>query len=208
MKADLGGLDQGQLELWPELRATPSEFVLYGGVALTLRFNHRHSADFDFFCRQGFDPQELLERVPYLDGAAVLQLSENTLTCLLQRNKPVKISFFGLPKFGRAAEPEIEEETSLRIASTLDIAATKASVIQKRAAVRDYLDMDVLLTRAGLRLPKILAAASQVYGGAFNPHITLKAMAYFDEGELVTLPDETKGRLREAVRQAELEELL
>lgn len=187
MKANLDGLDPGQRELWPELARTPGDFVLYGGVALSLRYNHRHSADFDFFCRQTFDPQELKEGIPYLASASVLQLRENTLTCLIQRAKPVKLSFFGLPRFGQAEAPEVEEGIGLKIASTLDIAATKASVLQKRSASRDYLDMDVLLTRAHLKLPQILKAASLVYGSSFNPHITLKALAYFGDGDLGSL---------------------
>lgn len=205
MKADLRGLDEGQLKLWPELEDTPPEFVLYGGVALTIRFHHRLSADFDFFCRAEFDPQELFERVTYLKGAQALQLGPNTLTCLVRRDKPVKISFFGLPTLGQAAEPETESTTGLRVASTLDIAATKASTIQKRAAVRDYLDMDLLLTEAGLQLPSVLRAACLVYGPAFNPHITLKALSYFQDGDLAKIPAQVKARLQYAVRQAELE---
>ena len=203
MKADLGGLDGGQLELWHELVATPAEFVLYGGVALTLRFRHRYSSDFDFFSQQEFDPHELMERLPYLNGARVLQLSANTLTCLVQRQKPVKLSFFGLPRLRRVAEPEVEEQTGLRVASTLDVAATEASVIQKRAAIRDYMDMDVLLTRG----QAILEAAVLVYGTGFNPHITLKAMSFFDDGDLASLPEEVKARLLQAVDQVELENL-
>ena len=205
MKADLGGLDEGQLKLWPELEQTPPEFVLYGGVALTIRFRHRLSADFDFFCRAEFDPQELFERVGYLKGGQALQLGPNTLTCLVHRDKPVKISYFGLPTLGQAAEPEKEDTTGLRVASTLDIAATKASTIQKRAAIRDYLDMDLLVTEGDLRLPSILKAACLVYGPVFNPHITLKALSYFQDGDLATIPAQVRTRLQEAVRQAELE---
>ena len=207
MKVDLEGLETGQRHLWPELSGTPPEFVLYGGVALTLRFRHRHSSDFDFFCWQDFDPHELLERVPYLEGARVLQLSENTLTCLVQREKPVKLSFFGVPKLGQVGVPEIEEQTGLRIASILDIAATKASVIQKRAASRDYLDMHLLLTEGGLALEAILAAAGRVYGPIFNPQITLKAMSYFADGDLSSLPEHVKMRLQDEVRCLGLENL-
>ncbi|MBT9586566.1 nucleotidyl transferase AbiEii/AbiGii toxin family protein [bacterium] len=207
MKADLRGLDKGQLGLWPDLAQTPPEFVLYGGVALTLRFNHRHSADFDFFCWQEFDPQQLLARIPYLEEAHVLQMSTNTLTCLVHRENPVKLSFFGLPKLGQADEPETEEQTGLRVASLLDVAATKASVIQKRAAARDYLDMDILLTRGKLRLPAILSAAGQVYGRAFNPQISLKALTFFQDGDLPALSTELKARLRDAVVKADQEML-
>lgn len=205
MQADLGGLDSGQRLLWPELAHTPPEFILYGGVALTLRFRHRHSADFDFFCWRDFDPQELLGRVPYLEGARVLQMSANTLTCLVERKKPIKLSYLRVPKLGRVGDMEIEDQIGLRIASLLDVAATKASVIQKRAASRDYIDMYLLLTEGKLALPAILSAAATVYGPVFNPHITLKAMSYFADGDLSTLSEKVKLRLQDEVHRTDLE---
>lgn len=80
-------------------------------------------------------------------------------------------------------------------------------MIQKRAASRDYLDMDVLLNEGQLDLAVILRSARQVYGNVFNPHITLKAMSYFDDGDLTTLADDVRARLQEAVRRASLEDL-
>lgn len=204
MRANLDGLDAGQRELWPELAQLPQTFVLYGGVALTLRFNHRRSSDFDFFASERFDPQKLYSSLPFLADAEVRQSSPGTLTCLVARTTPVKISFFGVPELGRVGEPEIEDETGLQLASLLDIAATKASVVQKRALARDYIDLDILLTRGQLSLDSILSAARQIYGRAFNPQITLKALSYFGDGDLPKLAPELQARLREAVRATRL----
>lgn len=207
MKADLSSLDDSQRQLWPALNQTPPEFVLYGGIALSIRFGHRASADFDFFSREGFDPDDVLDRIPYLEDAQVLQRAANTLTCQVHYETPVKLSFFGLPHLGVASPPDIEEQTGLRVASLLDIAATKASTIQKRAAARDYIDLDLLLTRAGLQLHDILKAGEVVYGNRFNPHITLKALSFFDDGDLPALSEDIKGRLQEAVTKLDLEKL-
>ena len=46
-------------------------------------------------------------------------------------------------------------------------------------------------------LPTILAAASIVYGGTFNPLITLKALSYFDD--VPALPPDTRERLAHVV---------
>ena len=54
-------LTDSQRELWPELDAVPSDFVLYGGTALALQLGHRVSEDFDFFSSAGFDPGVLQE---------------------------------------------------------------------------------------------------------------------------------------------------
>ncbi|MBI2192861.1 MAG: hypothetical protein HYU36_12855 [Planctomycetes bacterium] len=40
-----------------------------------------------------------------------------------------------------------------------------------------------------------LGAARALYGPPFNPAITLKALAYFQDGGLASLPDEVKSLL-------------
>lgn len=204
MRANLQTLDPAQRALWPELVDTPPEFVLYGGVALSLRFAHRASRDFDFFARCCIDPESLLQQVPYLKGAKVLQLAPNTLICLVERGGPVHLSFFGLPHFGQAQPPETEVSNRLQIASLLDIAATKASTIQKRAFARDYLDLDLILCRADYSLTRVLLAARILYGPHYNPHVTLKALSYFEDGDLATLSGEVRARLHLAVALVDL----
>lgn len=82
------------------------------------------------------------------------------------------------------------------MASLLDIAGTKVAVVQKRAEKKDYLDIDVLL-RHGIDLPTALAAGRVIYGRSFNPMITLKALAFYDD--LPTLPTDVRERLSAAV---------
>src|SRR5208337_1585729 len=88
-------LPPAQKRLWSELDATPKTFVLYGGTALALRLGHRQSEDFDFFSSQSFISEELLAGLSYLENATAVKLAENTLTCQVQRQGPVLISFFG-----------------------------------------------------------------------------------------------------------------
>ncbi len=88
----------------------------------------------------------------------------------------------------------------------MDLAGTKAAVVQQRAEAKDYLDLDALL-RHGVGLPTALAAAAAIYGHGFNPQITLKALSYFDEGDLQALPAELKGRLLRAVAAVDLDAL-
>ena len=82
------------------------------------------------------------------------------------------------------------------MASLLDIAGTKVAVVQKRAEEKDYLDIDALL-RHGIDLPTALASGRVVYGRSFNPMITLKALAFYDD--LPTLPADVRKRLSAAV---------
>ncbi len=185
-----------QLRLWPELDATPETFTLYGGTALALHFGHRTSVDFDFFSNQPFDPDELAAALPYLQGAERVQVAPNTLTCRVERDGPVLISFFGALGLGQVTPHDQAEGRSISIASLLDIAGTKVAVVQKRAEVKDYLDIDALLQQ-GIDLPNALAAGNIVYGRSFNPMITLKALSFFDD--LPTLSADVRNRLCIAV---------
>ena len=195
-KPNLTILPPPQLQLWPELDATPEHFTLYGGTALALRLGHRASVDFDFFSNQPFDPDELAAAVPYLKGAERVQVAPNTLKCRIERDGPVLVSFFGGLGLGQAAPRDQVEGKRFYVASLLDIAGTKVAVVQKRAEAKDYLDIDVLIQH-GIDLPTALAAGRIVYGRSFNPMITLKALSFFDD--LPTLPVEVRRRLSAAV---------
>lgn len=200
-------LPPAQQRLWPELEGTPRHFVLYGGTALALRLGHRRSEDFDFFSSAPVDSTRLLRAVPYLGGAEVLQRSPDTLTCLVDRDGPVRVSFFGSLTLRRVADPETLAAPAITIASLLDLAATKVEVVQARAAAKDYLDLDALFHRAGVSLADALGAAAAVFGPAFNPLLTVKALCFFGDGDLATLPADVRRRLLDAASAVDLERL-
>ena len=185
-----------QLRLWQELDATPDSFTLYGGTALALRLGHRSSVDFDFFSNQPFDPDDLAVSIPYLKRAERVRVAPNTLTCRVERDGPVLVSFFGGLGLGQAAPRDQAQGRVLYVAAVLDIAGTKVAVVQKRAEAKDYLDIDALLQH-GIDLPTALAAGRVVYGRSFNPMITLKALSIFDD--VPTLPADVRKRLSAAV---------
>jgi hypothetical protein len=188
-----------QRVLWSELTGIPSGFVLYGGTALALRLGHRTSEDFDFFSNESFRPDDLERRVDLLTGAPRLQSSPNTLVAQVDRNGPVKLSFFGGLSLRRVYDPEPVEGNGLLIASLLDLAATKVKVVQDRAEAKDYIDLSRLLEE-GVELSQALGAAQAVYGGSFNPLLSLKALTYFDDGDLRALPESVRSRLVQGVQ--------
>jgi len=77
--------------LWPKLRQVPPAFVLYGGTAIALQLGHRQSLDFDFFSSDSVIPEQLLEHIPFLARAKILQNERQTLTV-------------ALPKIGRTSD--------------------------------------------------------------------------------------------------------
>jgi hypothetical protein len=142
-----------------------------------------------------------------LSGAKVVQRERNTLSAIVERGGRVMLSFFGVPALPRLAPPQVSMDNKLKIASLLDLAGTKASVLQVRAEAKDYIDMDALMTLGKISLPTALAAARKLYGSSFNPEVTLKALSYFGDGNLANLPEDVKHRLVAAAREVDLERL-
>jgi hypothetical protein len=193
-------LGSAQRHLWGRLSETSPTFVLYGGTALALRLGHRMSVDFDFFSSVGFHPDAIERQMSYLAGAERLQAQRDTLVALVATpHGPVKVSYFGGLPLARVAPPEEVEPGGVRVASLTDLAATKFKVVQDRAELKDYQDM-VAILRAGLPLVAVARAALAVYRDALNPLISLKALVYFDEGDVRGLDAEDRRVLTDAVR--------
>ena len=60
---------------------------------------------------------------------------------------------------------------------------------------------------SGVDLPTVLVAGRAIHGAQFNPQSTLKALSYFEDGNLRRLPEPVKDRLRQAVRDVDLDRL-
>jgi Nucleotidyl transferase AbiEii toxin, Type IV TA system len=200
-------LPKAQRRLWDELVTVPAEFVLYGGTAIALHLGHRRSVDFDFFANQPFDPEKLTASIPFMAAATITQREANTLSGIVDRGGPVKVSFFGVPGIARLAPPHIAPDNGLQVATLLDLAGTKAAVVQYRPEAKDYADIDAILRDGRIDLPTALASAQAIYGPQFNPQITLKALSSFNEGNLRRLPKATKDRLAKAAREVDLDRL-
>jgi hypothetical protein len=150
--------------VWDELAEVPSEFVLYRRTAIALHLGHRQSVDFDFFGDRPLDPDRLALGIRFLAGATITQRAPNTLGCVVDRDGPVRLSFFGLPDLVRLRPPLVAPDNGVRVASLLDLAGTKASVVQMRAEAKDYIDIDALLMDGRIDLPAALASARDLWG--------------------------------------------
>lgn len=197
-------LPPAQRLLWPELTAIPRKFVLYGGTALALRLGHRQSVDFDFFSNEPFEPAQLLSELS-LRESRVDQRGNNTLSVVVDKTGPVKLSFFGDVGMNRVHDPDLADN-SLQIASLLDLTATKLKTIQQRAEAKDYRDVAAAL-QTGIKLEEALAAAMAVFGRRFNAIAALKALTYFKDGNLLSTPAGMQKQLLTAVSAVDLDSL-
>ena len=193
----LDTLPAAQRGLWPKLGPTIQDFVLYGGTALALQVGGRQSIDFDFFTPSVVSPEDLLARFSFLQGAVLIQRATSTASFLLNCPDPVKISFFGSLEIGRVDEPSVFADNGVVAAGLLDLAAQKVKVVQVRAESKDYIDLCTLISQ-GVSLAQALGAAQALYPG-FNPMITLKALTFFNDGDLRTLERAYRDQLTAAV---------
>lgn len=187
-------LPEAQRRLWPHLASLKEHFVLYGGTAVALRLGHRDSVDFDFFCTDNLNIDGLFAEHNFLSGSEVLQREPDTLTVSVDAGSPVKVSLFGGIRFGRVGAPDLTPDGCIRVASLLDLLATKLKVLLQRIEIKDYLDIDAIL-ETGLPLEDGLGAARTLYGNAFPPMECVKALTYFEEGAARNLPQATRRNL-------------
>ncbi len=171
-------------------------FVLYGGTAIALRLGHRHSVDFDFFTHLPLDRATLKRSLPWFDSSAVLQDEPESLTVLSPEG--VKVSFFGGLKVGHIGEPVASEDGVIIAASLEDLLAFKLKLVVQRVEAKDYLDVAAIL-RSGVPLERGLAAAETLFAPDLPPMVVLKALTYFEGGDLSSLPDDVREVLCSAV---------
>jgi hypothetical protein len=192
-------LPQAQRLLWPDLQpAAALGFALYGGTAIALRLGHRTSIDFDFFCATPLDRSALLSTMPFLKAAQVLQDRPDTLTFLVAprrgSNDTVKLSFFGSITFGRVGVPQWTSDRVAQVASPEDLLGTKLNVILQRVESKDYIDIEAIL-ESGTSLTFGLGIARALFGSTFQPSECIKALVYFEGGDLEFLSRQVKDRL-------------
>ena len=154
LEPKLDVLPPAQKEIWMRLAPAPQlGFVLYGGTAIALHLGHRESLDFDFFRFEPLDKDQIRTAFRFINAAAVLQDTPDTLVMLAEMpSGPVKVSFFGGIGFGRVNDPLRTGDDILLVASLDDLMATKLKATLDRAEAKDYRDIAAMIS-AGVSLP-------------------------------------------------------
>ena len=190
-------LPKAQQEIWPLLAPAPQlSFVLYAGTAVALYLGHRVSVDFDFFRAAPLDKKAIEKSFAFMRDAQTIQEDENTLVVVASMpSGPVKVSFFGGMTLGRINEPLRTKDSKLLVASMEDLLVTKLKAILDRAEEKDYRDISAILS-TGISLEKALGAFAKIYGK--DPGLPLRAMGYFKDGDLPSLPKTDQNIIRAA----------
>lgn len=186
-----------QREMWPHLSpASNLSFVLYGGTAVALHLGHRTSIDFDFFKAEPLEKGEIEASFPFVRNARTIQEDKNTLVLNVPMpSGSVKLSFFGGLALGRINDPLRTRDGVLLVASLEDLLATKLKAILDRAEAKDYRDIVAMLT-AGVSLEKALGTFAKMYRR--DPALPLRAIGFFNDGDLPSLSKPDQALLRTA----------
>ena len=105
------------------------------------------------------------------------------------------------------AQSHLTSGDGIKVGSLLELAGMKAAVVQQRAEAKDYLDIDAILADGRIDLSMALASAKGIYGRQFNPLLTLKALSFFEDGDLPQLSLAVRERLASAARRVDLDRL-
>ena len=207
LEPKLGVLPQAQREIWTSLAPAPNlNFVLYGGTAVALHLGHRESLDFDFFRSEPLDKDRIRAAFGFIEGAAILQDTPDTLVVGAEMpSGSVKVSFGGIG-FGRVNDPLQTRDGTLLVASLDDLMATKLKATLDRAEAKDYRDIAEMIS-AGVSLPAGVSAFSAMFKG--EPSQVLRSIGYFEDGDLDMLAPTDRALLRNARdRVAELPDVV
>lgn len=171
-------------------------FVLYGGTAVALHLGHRASEDFDFFNATPLSKHDIDASFVFMASARTIQEDRNTLVVsATMPSGPVKVSFFGGMAIGRINAPLQTSAGALLVASLEDLLTTKLKAILDRAEAKDYRDIAAMLS-AGVSLERGLGAFTKMYGK--DPGLPLRAIGFFNDGDLPSLPKRDQDILRAA----------
>ncbi len=190
-------LPPAQQEIWSQLSPAPNlSFVLYGGTAVALHLGHRVSVDFDFFKAEPLDKRKIEASFGFMSKARTIQEDEGTLVVdVPMPSGHVKVAFFGGLAIGRVNDPLLTNDQVLLVASLEDLLATKLKAILDRAEAKDYRDISSMLT-AGVSLERALGAFAKMYRK--DPGLPLRAIGFFQDGDLPSLPKADQELLRSA----------
>ena len=170
-------LDSKRQKLLPYFHKLPSQFYLAGGTGLALQLGHRLSDDFDFFCQEAFDTQQLYEQLTddiFTDcSLTIVQESTNTLDVLTENQ--IKLSFI---RYRYPLQYKLIETEFFLLADLRDIAPMKVIAANQRATPKDYFDLYCLLEKVSLK--EIFEVAEKKYP-QFNPILYLKGLTYFED---------------------------
>jgi len=158
------------------------QFYLAGGTAIALHLGHRFSFDLDFFSKEHFSIDVVLQTLRALGQIETFQATADTFNGRLNGHR---ISFFIYPY--PVLEP-FAGYAGVQIASLADLAAMKVDAITRRGTKRDFVDLYFICQRI-FPLDKALELYFQKFKDYnISPVHVFKSLVYFGDAEKDDMP--------------------
>jgi len=193
---DLGILSQKQNEVLERLKKSVISnklfrnlFYLAGGTGLALILAHRKSDDFDFFSKEKFSTEKLLEIIIESFGEDKVILSEIKDDTLIVFLTNIQVAFF---QYNYSLLKPLIKKDRLNIASIEDILTMKVIAIIQRGTKKDFIDLWTIMKEKKYSLKDIFIFCKTKYRNAFSESIALKALTYFQDAEEEETPEGIK----------------
>lgn len=171
-------------------------FALVGGTALALRYGHRTSVDLDLFFHEKFNHDFIVEALESEFKNQFTYKKQHTqfgIFCFIEN---VKVDIVHYPHLPIAA---IETTGTVRMYSSIDIAAMKIQAILGRGKKKDFWDLNELLQHYSLQ--QIISWHKQKFPnqmlGISIPH----ALTYFTDADESEAPVSFKKQTWESVKK-------
>jgi hypothetical protein len=174
-----------------------SGFYLVGGTALALQIGHRISVDFDLFSNKEI-PRNLIKKVKRVFEGFDIKVIINNPDQLAVKINNVKIDFVNYPFAPILGFISFQ---GINILKVPEIAAMKAHTLDRRPALKDYVDLYFILKEKHLDLKKIINLADKKYREEFNARLFLEQLIYLED-----VRDAKINFLERAVSKKELQE--
>lgn len=126
-----------------------SKFYFTGGTALSLHYlQHRQSVDLDFFSKDKFDPQVILDTITtwgkelnfITDYLAIEKTQIFNLTFLDKQTTKIDFGFY---PYKQVEECRVIDD--IKVDPLIDIAVNKLLAVEQRTEVKDFVDLYFLL---------------------------------------------------------------
>jgi hypothetical protein len=159
---------------------------------------HRHSPNLEFKSAQHFNPQRMMESIPFLRDAQVVESRWSFLKASIGGPNPVEMTFSGGQTIAQIHPPD-RASNGLAVASLADLAGEKMYQVSQRTTEADCRDVIELLYQ-GTTMDEMFGCAKAMYRDQFDSLAATWNLTNFDRSGVKLGPEAASVLIREGAQ--------